>query len=524
MNVKPIREGNKNNVAVFPVKIASIDAGSNAIRFVAAEFDSPRSYSILATQRYPVRLGKSVFFSGRLEAGAMSDAIAGLKEIAARMNQLAVSRYRAVATSAVRESANAGVFLKRVRKETGLDLHTINGSEEARCVYRAIREKCPLSHQQYVLADLGGGSLEISLCDDSGILWSESHGMGAVRLMETLTDADENTERYSRVLAEYTATLQVPRLEYKREIAGLIATGGNIEALAKLAASPENKNGVATLRVNALQSLIRSLSHLSYAQRVDKLGLTEDRADVILPAALVYLRLAELLGVKTILVPTIGLKEGILFDMIDEMTDYETRSTKIERKIVSGAIALGRRYLFDERHGLQAAKLSVSLFDQTVDLHGMGEEERNMLLAAGVVHDIGMFVSRGRHHKHSMYLISQSDLPGLTPRQIQIIAHIARYHRKSEPSLKHVSFLELPKEDRTLVEKLSAFLRIGDALDREHRQNVLSVTPVVKRKSLALRLNGKDDLLLERWAVKNKSKLFEKAFGLSVTTPEGPSL
>ena len=348
--------------------------------------------------------------------------------------------------------------------------------------------------------------------------------MGAVRLMETLTDADGDTEQFSRMLAEYTSTLHVPRLEYKREIAGLIATGGNIDALARLAGSPVDKNGVATLRIASLRSVASSLSHLSYRQRVEKLGLKEDRADVILPAALVYLRLAELIGVKKIIVPFTGLKEGVLFDIIDEITDRETRSTKIERKIISGAIALGRRYLFDERHGLQVAKLSVSLFDQLADLHGMGENERHLLLAAGVLHDIGMFVSCRRHHKHSMYLISQSDIPGFTPGQIQVISQIARYHRKSEPSSEHEPFAELPREDGVLVEKLSAFLRIGDALDREHEQNVLSVAATVKDKTLRLDLTGKNDLLLEDWAVRNKAKWFEKVFDFKVIIPERPTL
>ncbi|HAJ78198.1 MAG TPA: phosphatase, partial [Fibrobacteres bacterium] len=203
-------------------------------------------------------------------------------------------------------------------------------------------------------------------------------------------------------------------------------------------------------------------------------------------------------------------------DIIDEMTDHETRSAKIERKKMSGAMALGRQYLFDERHGLQVAKLSVSLFDQTAGVHGLGEEERQMLFAAGVLHDIGMFVSCRRHHKHSMYLISQSDIPGFTPRQIQIISHIARYHRKGEPSAKHVSFSAMPQEDKTLVEKLSAFLRIGDALDREHLQNVISITSSVKGNALSIQIRGKNDLLLERWALGKKAAWFEKVFNLKV--------
>ena len=505
-----------NKPALFPVRIASIDAGSNAIRFVAAEFTSPASYSVLTAVRIPVRLGKSVFFSGRLESETMNAAITGLKAVMECMSQFNVTMYRAVATSAVRESVNGDIFLKRIRKETGIDMNIINGSEEARYVYRAVSEKFPFSKRQYALADLGGGSLEVSLCDDSGILRSESYGMGAVRLMETLADADGNIEQFGRILAEYTATFNIIGLEHKREIAGLIATGGNIEALARLASSPKDKSGIASLNTEKLQSIIDDVAQLSIKDRMGKLGLKEDRADVILPAALVYLRLAEIFGVKKILVPFVGLKDGILLDIIDEMTDHETRSAKIERKKMSGAMALGRQYLFDERHGLQVAKLSVSLFDQTAGVHGFGEEERQMLFTAGVLHDIGMFVSCRRHHKHSMYLISQSDIPGFTPRQIQIIAHIARYHRKGEPSAKHASFSAMPQEDKTLVEKLSAFLRIGDALDREHLQNVISITSSVKGNALSLQIRGKNDLLLERWALGKKAAWFEKVFNLKV--------
>jgi exopolyphosphatase / guanosine-5'-triphosphate,3'-diphosphate pyrophosphatase len=189
----------------------------------------------------------------------------------------------------------------------------------------------------------------------------------------------------------------------------------------------------------------------------------------------------------------------------------------------AGLIALGRRYAFDERHGLQVAKLAVSLFDKTAPLHSLGKEARLLLRAAAVLHDIGMSVSTSAHHRHSMHLIEQAAVPGLTPREISIIAQVARYHRKSEPSLKHRSFAALPKADRSLVEKLAAILRLGDALDREHRQNVRSVDVTAGKKTINLDAHGKGDLLLERWAVKTKAKLFERVFNRTIVVPEGPS-
>jgi exopolyphosphatase / guanosine-5'-triphosphate,3'-diphosphate pyrophosphatase len=509
--------GEKADIQVFPIRIAGIDAGSNAIRFMAAEFISPSTYSILATERLPIRLGKSVFISGRLDNDTMVSAISSLKMVMERMRLLRIAKYRAVATSAVRESSNGEVFLKRIRQETGIDMTVINGSEEARYVYRGIKDRYPFTRGRYALVDLGGGSLEVSICNSSGILHSESYGMGSVRLLETFADADENVETVNRISSEYVAAFNISGFKRKNQISGLVATGGNIEAISRLAGCPKDKNGVTFLSVNKLKTCIDDISGLSLKERVMKLGLKEDRADVILPAALVYRRLAEIFGVKKITIPFAGLKEGILFDIIDEITDSEMHSENMERKKIAGAIAIGRQYLFDERHALHVADLSVSIFDQTFKVHGLGEEERNMLYAAGVLHDIGMFVSCRRHHKHSMYLVSQSDIPGFSPRQIQMISQIARYHRKSEPSTRHEQFSVLHQEDRGIVGKLAAILRIGDALDREHKQNVETVSVTAGKTDMHLNIYGRNDFLLERWALGRKAEWFEKVFSLKVT-------
>ena len=219
----------------FPVRVACIDVGSNALRFVAAEFTSADQFRVVEQQRAAVRLGHDVFLTGRLTESAMAAAESALASFWQRMPELEVGVYRAVATSAVRESSNGEQFVQRVREQTGLEVEVISGSEEARLVFAAVRRAVPLAGKDWIVVDVGGGSVEILLVDDSGILWSESHTMGSVRLLEELSEAGEEPGRFRRLLEEYTATLRLAPPAQSRRPTGFIATGGNAETLAQLA-------------------------------------------------------------------------------------------------------------------------------------------------------------------------------------------------------------------------------------------------------------------------------------------------
>lgn len=504
----------------FPLRVAAVDVGSNAIRFVAAEFAAPLEYRVLAEQREAVRLGHEVFRSGRLAPAAMDDAVAALALFRLRIRELGVQAYRAVATSATRESRNGRDFVERVRREAGLELEVITGAEEARLVFEAVRAQVPLGERRWLLVDLGGGSVEVSLVDAGGTRWSESHTMGAVRLLEELSASAGEPGRFQRLLAEYTATLRIEAVAEEWKPAGLIATGGNIEALARLGGAEPARGRVAVLGLAALRGMVETLSRLSCRQRVDELGLREDRADVILPAAMVYERIATLAGVAEIRVPAVGLKDGILVDLVDDLATHEAHEDRKQEHALAGAVALGRRYRFDEAHATHVAALAGSLFDQLRPLHRLDDADRRLLVSAAVLHDIGVFVGHRKHHKHSLYLISQSELPELTPRETEVVANVARYHRKGPPAAHHDAFTRLPSEDRERVTRLAALLRIADALDREHLQAVRAVRARAGRTRLTLELDGDGDLLLERWALRRKADLFEATFGVAVEVGE----
>jgi exopolyphosphatase/guanosine-5'-triphosphate,3'-diphosphate pyrophosphatase len=501
--------------AHFPIRVAAIDVGSNAIRFVAAEFDDEIHHTELAYERVPVRLGRSAFVDGELDHDTMDAAVAAFRRFRATIDELEIASVRAVATSAVRESRNGEVFVERIRRETGITLGLISGSEEARLVWIAVRQRIPLGTNKWMLVDLGGGSVEVSLADDSGIMWSESHTMGSVRLLEELAGEDDAPGRFSRLLAEYAATLRIPAAAKHWTPVELIATGGNIVALAKLAGRETASGDVLVITRGDLRGAIDVLSNLSYAERIDRLGLRRDRADVILPAAIVYDRVAELAGAERIFVPCVGVKEGVLLDLIDEQVSDDGLG-RHERIVREGALTLGRRYLVDEAHARHVAGLAMSLFDQLDGLHGLASEDRRILMAGALLHDIGQHVSYRKHHKHSLYLILHSEIPGVSPSELALVALVARYHRRADPKDGHYLYSELIPDDRERIRRLSALLRVADSLDREHLQRVRSVHAVVEGAGVELTLSGDGPLLLEQWALEKKGRMFDRVFGVSL--------
>ena len=499
----------------FPLRVAAIDMGSNGIRFEVAEFSDATTFEELEYERVPVRLGHDAFVSGKLSDAVMDAAAEAFGRFRSRMDELGVSHYRAIATSAVRESRNGSEFVQRLFDESAIQVETITGTEEAKLVWLAVSSRVPLADEKWILVDLGGGSVEVSLVDNSGTIWSQSHTMGSVRLLTELSGVSDSPGGFRRLLAEYASTLNIPAAAQHWKPAGLVATGGNIEALAELAGAEPDATGVSQVSLEELRALIDTLARLSYKQRVDDLGLRKDRADVILPAAVVYERIGILAGVSTILVPHVGIKDGILLDLVDGLSSGG-HGDRLDREVYQGAMALGRRYLFDERHGVRVAEFSRSLFDQLQDLHGLGEADRRLLTAAALVHEIGQFVSYRRHHRHSFYLISYADLPGMTAREMLLTGLVARYHRRAAPKESHDGFRNLSEDERERVRKLSALLRVADAFDREHLQRVESLSARVDGDQLIIEPDGAGDLLLEQWALTRKGKLFESVFGLAL--------
>ena len=298
-------------------RVAAIDAGSNAIRFVVADFDTPSSYSVVHRIREPIRLGHRVFTQGGLDDDTMDRAAEAFRVFRREIDALGVERFRAVATSATREAANRDRFLDRILAESGITLEPITGREEARLVHLAVGNRVDLSQGRWILVDLGGGSVEVSLVDDTGILWSESYRVGTVRLLETLDAAEGCHDSLLAWVRRQLGPLTIPPPEAYPGPTAFAATGGNIEAIARLALSYMDPLKLAILSMKRLDAVIHLLSAMTVPERLHELRLRPDRADVILPAALVYRHFADEAGAGQIVVPSVGVKEGVLLDVAE---------------------------------------------------------------------------------------------------------------------------------------------------------------------------------------------------------------
>jgi exopolyphosphatase / guanosine-5'-triphosphate,3'-diphosphate pyrophosphatase len=516
-------------------RFAALDLGSNALRLRIVEahassltreqlslLPDPSAWREVVSLRAPVRLGSEVFVTGRLASASIGQACTALREFRQSMDNAQVDVYRATATSAVREASNRATLVERARREAGIELEVIEGIEEARLIQLAVSRRLGLADKRALLVDVGGGSTELTYLDRGRSVWAISLPIGTVRLLEMYLRGSKAVDRarqkllvegIDRALAEALPTLQKMPFEI------VVGTGGSVDTLCELCPTKGGHAGYPrAVDVGVMRTLLGKLLAMTPDQRRESFGLRPDRADTIVPAASIFLRVAESFKATAIVAPGVGLKEGILEELVDKYFDrWDTESEA--RSVVDGCIRLGKRYGFDQAHGELVASLAMSLFDDMTDYHGFGERERLLLRSAALLHDVGDYVSYGGHHKHSYYLIQHSDIMGLTPGERAIVANVARYHRKSAPDPSHPNFRDLDKEARSKVRGLAAILRIADALDREHLGKVKGVRAEIdgKGRKMSLLITGDEERELEEWTVRAKSELLRDVFDLDVT-------
>lgn len=499
--------------------LAAIDVGSNAIRLAISSVDGDRRLTSLENIREPVRLGQDVFSKGIISDETLEQSIEAFGRFKEAIDRNGVKWSRAVATSALREAMNRDMFIDRIAQRCAIDITVIEPEEEARLIHLAVASKINLKNRTAILIDIGGGSTEVTITTDGSIVSSESYKMGAVRLLQLLEGKKHSEREFNQLVREYVESTQ-QRL--RREIAGkkinvCIGTGGNIETLGNLREELLGKDRDTVIAVDELDAIVKKLQALSFEERIQQFRMRPDRADVIVPASIILQQIAKVAGVDEVLIPKVGLKEGILLDMVLDL--YEETKHAHRDQVMASALQIGRKYYFDEQHGTSVARYAVELFDQTKNLHDLNLEHRLLLEVAALLHDIGSFISMTDHHKHTQYLLAATPVIGMSQSQMAIVANVARYHRKSFPKPQHDSYRVLPSKDRVLVSKLAAILRLADALDNEHAAKVTSFSigynPPKSRK-FTITLKGEGDLLLEKWALVKKAEMFEEVFGVKV--------
>lgn len=502
-----------------PVQLAAIDAGSNAIRLVVARATSPSQIQILETERAAVRLGHNAFTRRLLDEDTMNRATRAFRVFRDHMDHHHVGAYRAVATSAAREARNYRRLMDRIRRKTGIELEVISSEEEARLVCSAVHWALADRVQPRLIFDLGGGSLELNFFDHGELEHRIALPLGTIRLMETysiagaINEDDANRLRY-HILALLRSSLpSPPRLN--RAIA--VACGGNAETLARLAAGPMIER-VPTINVRLLRDQTWRLMRLDVPGRMRLFRLRQDRAEVIGIAAIIFSTLAKWLDLRSLLVPGVGVREGILLDLV--AAQYSAPLPSVEERnradeLLSAVRWYARRVHADEHHAEQVARLSLALFDQLRPIHEMGPELRLVLEIASLLHDIGHFVHRKSHHRHGEYLIRNADIPGLRGWRRDMVAALVRYHNcKSEPQVEHASYAALEGPRRRQVRLLASLLRIAEKLESEHVQRVAGVDVEIAGHRAVFLIRAAEGTRLDIAGLERKSDLFEREFHL----------
>lgn len=515
--------------------LAAIDVGTNSIHMVVVKIQpSLPAFSIIDKAKETVRLGEFAAATAELSEDAMDRAIAALKRCREIAKSLNAEDIVAVATSAVREAQNGRQFLERVEAEVGLAVNLIAGTEEARRIYLGVLSGMELGEQPHAMIDIGGGSTELILGTGQPHRFLSSTKVGAVRLSSQYVTTDPISDHEFTVLRAYVrGMLERPVDDLKAhvdpdETLALIGTSGTIECLATLNAcdrigmAPDPLNGY-TLGIADLRELVDRLRHMDTKERLNLPEMSARRAEIIVPGAVILLEAMELLGVKSIKICERALREGLVVDWMITHGLIEDRMQFQGSVRQRSVLKIARKYHVDLPHAERIAHFALQVFDQTQgQLHPWSATERQWLWAAAMLHNCGHFISHSAHHKHSYYLIRHGELLGYAETEIEVIANLARYHRKSAPKKKHDNFRTLPsKTHRQAVEQLSALLRLAVALDRRRIGAIAALDCQYdqSKKTLHLSLQPADDqpdCTIEMWNLDYKKDCFESVFGLKV--------
>jgi exopolyphosphatase / guanosine-5'-triphosphate,3'-diphosphate pyrophosphatase len=502
-------------------RIAAIDVGTNSIHMIVVE-EQKHGYRVIDKEKEMVQLGRGSLEGRPLTDDAVERGVEAMKKMAGIAERWQVNEVVAVATSAIREAPNRRRFLTAVQKASGIKVRVISGEEEADYIYRAVRSAVDFHGGTALAVDIGGGSVELIVGTADQVYLTSSEPVGALRMAQMFTlDRAATPAMIDECRAYVTKRLKKPLAR----ISALgfdfsVGTSGTIDALATLASNGDSmSSGLKWLSRKRLRELIDLLTPLSAAERAKRFAIDERRAETILGGAIVLDVIMRGLKLAQIRSSDAALREGIVDSVLDRVREPKERGSVRRASVLN----LVERSDVERTHATHVARLALRIFDQTQELHRFRTGERELLEYAALLHEVGMHVSYQGHHKHSYYLISHAGLRGFTTDQVAVMANVARYYRKSTPSEDDDNFAQLSDAQKDVVRKLSAILRIADALDRGRRRAVRDVGVEAQDDVVRfhVRLRGEGDV--EVAAAAKRAKYFGKVFETDVDIEESSS-
>ncbi|MDR2536572.1 MAG: HD domain-containing protein [Treponema sp.] len=502
--------------------VAVLEIGSTGIRLLVAEILENGKWQEVDRAGKPVALGRDVFTSGRVSRGSFLACLTVLQKFRELLGGwgIADENIHVIATSALRAARNRDIFVDRVRQETGFRITIVEGIEENRLMYLAVRFALKQDIPEFwqantIIIDIGGGSTEIMLLREGKMVSAHSLHLGTILIdqQSRLSFGSVNAqERYLKEIIRNTSGLLNAEMAFA-EIKIFVMPGSDIRLAANLIGSELNER-CRIIERETLLNFVKKIQNYSIEACVQELHIPFSEAEGFVPGLLVYTRFLEQTDAVQVVAPDVSIREGLLIDLalgVDSELQEEFFS-----QIIASAVALGRKYHFDEAHNRLVAELCLTLFDALTFEHGMNRQDRMLLEVAALLHDIGMFIGALNHHKHGQYIVANSEIFGLHRDELEVIANVICYHRGKPPASTDIHYIALQREDRILVLKMASILRVADALDRGHSQQIRHVTVEHKRETIVLHTQGSWDLSLEHIGLEEKADMFQDVYGYKI--------
>jgi len=506
---------------------AVIDVGSNAIRWQIAAVDHPKHYRIVAQERLPVRLGREVFQTGKLDPQTADAALRALKEFKSAAHHYRVKALRAAGTSALREASDRRKFINRA-KALGVPLEVLSEQDEARLISRGIMSGLRFHLPLGLFLDIGGGSVELTVADPATTFCLFSLPLGAVRMTDKFFQNDPPRLREIKGLrGDIKEQLKiVARRIQKEKFAMAFGSGGTVTTLAETDTRfgrAIKETSLIVLRRQRLRTLLDLLMARPASERAQMISGDPKRADIIIAGGVVLYEIMSAIELDYIFVSGRGLRDGLMVDLLQRFYP-NSGAWQPDAERAESLEQVCQKYSYDARHSQQVSQLAVSLFYQLQTLHKLPERYASILHAAAMLHDIGLFIADGKHHKHSYYLIKSSGMKSFSKSDLELVANVARYHRKAHPSQKHLGFSQLSPTDQDVVRKLSSLVRVADALDFAREARVDSVScSLNKSKILTISATSSSNISEELERAAKKGRLVQEVFNTQLLMRKTPT-
>jgi exopolyphosphatase/guanosine-5'-triphosphate,3'-diphosphate pyrophosphatase len=497
-------------------RYAAIDIGSNSIRMEAAEVLPGQPARVLASDREVTRLGESVFRTGSVSEEAAKATCAVLARMAELYRKLDVIGVRAVATSAIRDAHNQKDFLARAAAAAGTPVEIISGLEEARLIHLGVQSAWPQAGKRTLILDIGGGSAEIIAAENGRLRDAYSRPLGAVRLREMFLGEDPPPPHQLRNMAEFieeklaAAVRKLRAGSWDRAIATSATAAAVASAVARTPKSKREEVDRQRVPTSQVARLYASVSEMGLGARRKVTGIGPRRAEIIVPGMAVLLQFLRAFRLPSFYYSRAGVRDGIIADLVARNVGAE--ASRLSREQRAEVEEMCRRYGVPLPHGRKVAELAGMLFVALQPVHKLPAAAGKLIEAAAYLHDVGHYVSGIAHHKHSWYLVANSDMPGFTERERLLIAALCRYHRKALPSPDHNAYQPLTAEEKRILTMAIPILRLSDNLDRSHAQRVESVECKHRDGEVVLQVRSGGDIDLETWAADRAGDTFRQIY------------